>query len=364
MRLNRAPGVPHWCREDLIRWAIVTIVKSRSRLQSWATWGVDVDDFFLLIRKPLQVLGELQREDLTKIAGSAALVSSVEKRIRSTRRKYWMLEIPSIPLILGIFAYVNINYIFSLNNVSEGIIAIAAFSILMELMVYAVGRSSPEYLTFKALIAAMSKVDDAIGSPPASKARKKLARIILSSSRKMQGYRPLLPLRLDKRIQAKEAFRASRALRKLTYLAMLGTDEELAQIKEALAGAALRIGITNWVQVGDLEDTSGYSSGRKGFAFGLLLPWLAGIVIPLVAALIAVLAEPSSSPSPSFSPTPTVAASPLPLFSPSSPVSPSPIPVFSPSTTVSPSPIPTASFSAIPTVSPSILFSASPSPTR
>jgi hypothetical protein len=84
---------------------------------------------------------------------------------------------------------------------------------------------------------------------------------------------------------------------------MLGTDEELAQIKEALAGAALRIGKTNWVQVGDLEDTSRYSSSRKGFALGLLLPWLVGVVIPFTTALIALLAKsPSpSSPSPSSS---------------------------------------------------------------
>jgi hypothetical protein len=61
------------------------------------------------------------------------------------------------------------------------------------------------------LIMAMSKVDDAIGSPPASKARKKLARMILSSSKKMRNYRPLVPLQFHERIQAREASRASRA---------------------------------------------------------------------------------------------------------------------------------------------------------
>ena len=134
-------------------------------------------------------------------------------------------------------------------------------------------------------------VDEAIGSPFASKARKKLARAILSSSRQMRGYRPILPLRLHKRIQGREAIRASRALRQLVYPVMLGTDEELAQIKEALAGAALRIGTTNWVQVGELESSSAISSARKGFAFAPLLPWLVGVVIPLVTALIAALVK-------------------------------------------------------------------------
>jgi len=202
-----------------------------------------------------------------------------------------------------------------------------------------VNRSSPEYSTFKALIAAMSKVDNAIGSPPSSKARNKLARRILSSSKKMQSYRPLLPLQFHERIQAREAFRASRALRQLVYPVMLGTDEELAQVKEALAGAALRIGITNWVQVGDLEETSRYGSGRKGFALGLPFPWLVGVVIPLITALIAVLAN---------------------LLSPSSPSSPSPSSSAVP--TVSVSPVPTASLYVIPTASFSIFFSASSSP--
>ena len=228
-----------------------------------------MDDFFLLIRERLQILSQLQREYLTKIAGSADLVSSVEKRIRSTRAKYWMLQIAVSPVIFGlvyIFIYITIEYIVNW-PLGEFLIALAVFYTVFFLVSYPVNRSSPEYSTFKTLIAAMSKVDNAIGSPSSSKARKKLASTILSSSKKMQGYRPLLPVQFHDRIQAREAFRASRALRQLVYPVMLGTDEELAQVKEALAGAALRIGITNWVQVGDLEETSRYGTSRKGCPF-------------------------------------------------------------------------------------------------
>lgn len=252
------------------------------------TLGVVVRYPLLLAIKPLHTIDLAQREYLIKITGSADLVAAIEKRVKSTRINYFKLAIPAA-LIFSATVIIIVAYISRLHNHYDFLITLTVVYIVEFLLLYPVIRSSPEYWTFQALIASLSKVDGAIGSPAASKARKKLSRMILSSSKKMQGYRPLLPLRFHKRIQGREAIRASRALRQLVYPAMLGTDEELVQIKEALAGAALRVGTTNWVQVGDLESSPNYGIGHKRFAFGLLLPWLVGVVIPLITALITVL---------------------------------------------------------------------------
>jgi hypothetical protein len=73
---------------------------------------------------------------------------------------------------------------------------------------------------------------------------------------------------------------------------MLGTDEQLMQIKEALAGAAIKVGTTNWVRIGDSKSFLSAESTHRGEAFGWLLPYLVGIVVPVVTALIAALVKP------------------------------------------------------------------------
>src|SRR5437879_1865546 len=81
-------------------------------------------------------------------------------------------------------------------------------------------RPSRERRTFSALVTCSSTVDKAMGTPYASKERKKLASKVLDCVRTMRSYRPLIPLRMHKRVMSKEAIRASQYLKALVYPAM------------------------------------------------------------------------------------------------------------------------------------------------
>jgi hypothetical protein len=157
---------------------------------------------------------------------------------------------------------------------------------------YWIVRSFPDHETFRALVRCTFRVDCAIGTPPGSWQRKAVARRLAHCARRLHRYQPLIPLSLYKRTLAQEATRASQALRGFTRTIMLGTDEDLKQVKEALARAAIRIGTSYWIQVGDLESSLSTRFVRRRAAFSSLLPLLTGVVIPVVAALITALIKP------------------------------------------------------------------------
>ena len=116
-------------------------------------------DSLLRLLNPLYTIGQPQRGYLIDIVGSVDAVSSVQKRIRSTRIKYWALAVP-ILLALSVTTPVAAIYIVGINNNYDIVIAAAALFSADFLLAYTVGRSSPEYWTFDALMTSLPKVDE------------------------------------------------------------------------------------------------------------------------------------------------------------------------------------------------------------
>jgi hypothetical protein len=232
-----------------------------------------------------------QIADVIKIAESSEDISSLEERVRRNgARQLWLMI---LTLVASTAALVGFLLVLASSEPSALELYLVSFGIeaaYFWLMLNIIFRSGPEYITFLSLVSCIPKVDDAIGSEPASRARSRAARKIVISAWRIRGYGPIIPLSLRKRIISREATRASRALRGLAYPVLLGTDTELNQVKEALAGAAIRVGTTKWVQVGDLHSISS-TSKRSRLLEALLLPLLAGVVVPLATALISLAAK-------------------------------------------------------------------------
>jgi len=227
-----------------------------------------------------------QRAYLVEIAQSSNVISSIENHIGSRDERSNRISYPII-LLYSLVVSVIIGYLnpsgYAFVFVSIGIYTVAFF------LGYWIARSFPEVTTFRRLVRCMSSIDSALGNPPASKPRKAAARKLARCARAMNRYRPLIPLSSYKRILAQEATRASQALGAFAKPILLGTDEDLKQVKEALARATIRVGTSYWMQVGDLEDSSINGSVQRRAAFSSLLPLLTGVVVPLVAALITLI---------------------------------------------------------------------------
>jgi hypothetical protein len=234
-----------------------------------------------------------QTEYLIHISGPSK-VASAEKQVRASRTKYlWLLfsvligSTAAIILINLYLAVLTEDYPF----LYVFLAAFCADMIYGGLNYCIIFRSGPEYNTFRTLVLCTSKVNSAMGSQPASSSRKAVAATLLRGAWHMRGYGPIVALRLHQRIIRREATRASRALRDLAYPVVLGTDKELMQVKEALARAAIRVGTSNWVQVGNLVSgvppTTKLARLRGGYR--TLLQLLVAVVVPLAVALIPAL---------------------------------------------------------------------------
>ena len=237
-----------------------------------------------------------QRAYLIKVAKSSDTILSIEERINIARKRFRRLAaLCTFGLfVIGIGASsIAVRFIVARADYSTQavLLTLLGFYTIGFLTVWISVHSSPEYATFATLIDCISEVDNVIGSAPAARSRKNLARKLLACVRKMRSYRPIVPLRLHKRIMSQEATRASHALRQLVHPVMLGNDEEIRKVKETLARAAIWVGTANWVQVGDLGDSSVSKPVRVRAVLGSLVPFFAGVVVPLTAALITALVK-------------------------------------------------------------------------
>jgi hypothetical protein len=229
-----------------------------------------------------------QRAYLVEIAQSSNVISSIENHIDSRYKRYNRISFP-IGLLYPFAVGVIIGYLRThVSGYAAVFVGIGTYTVAF-FLIYWIARSFPEVATFRLLVRCMSSIDSALGNPPASKPRKAAARNLARCARAMNRYRPLIPLSSYKRILAQEATRASQALRAFAKPILLGTDEDLKQVKEALARATIRVGTSYWMQVGDLEDSSINGSVQRRAAFSSLLPLLTGVVVPLVAALITLI---------------------------------------------------------------------------
>jgi len=163
---------------------------------------------------------------------------------------------------------------------------VSYFSVIIAIL------SHPEYRTFSAMIQCFKKVDGAMGTRPASGERQALARQLSSCAGRIRGYRSRVRWGLENRIRRQQVIRVSLALKSFTYPAMLGTDQELALIKEAIARAAIRVGTRNWVQVGDLDLASGHLPRRlrPRVTVASVISFLV-ILVPLITVLVSALTK-------------------------------------------------------------------------
>jgi hypothetical protein len=142
-----------------------------------------------------------QKAYLIKIAGPPDLISSIEKRIKIKGARFLGLTLPigaasTAGALFLAFLAIPTDAIYT----GSEILALFLIYLMYFLVLYSLVRSGPEYMTFRALIRCMAKIDDAVGSPAASKARKRAAERLLFSSRKMRDYRPIVPLARHMRI--------------------------------------------------------------------------------------------------------------------------------------------------------------------
>lgn len=226
-----------------------------------------------------------QRAFLIQVAWSTEVIDAIEKRIEPAARRYKIAVSASAAALLAGVAW----FFYTIPKSDIVFYSSLALYLALSFLLAIVARSSPEYRTFRALVNAISKLNDALETPAAAREREALAEQLINCANNMRAYRAFLSFGLSERIVSREATRGSRALRNLIYPALLGTNEELQQIKEVLARAAIRVGTANWVQVGDLD------SGTKDYAVVKSTPaWVSPqtltpfmiAVIPLIIALL------------------------------------------------------------------------------
>lgn len=207
-----------------------------------------------------------QKNYLIEVAQSSEVVSELEERVKKSCKTFnwWiLLALVIIITLLGLLAVLGAMF-YSEGNVDMAIITSLGICISIFLFIYCIRRFTSVPVAFGDLVSTMSKIDEAMGSQTASKSRRDAAKRLTLCARRMRNYRPLIPLRADKRTLAHEATRASLALRQSINTLILGTDEDLKQVKETLARAAIRVGTNNWVQVGDLGSPSNNSPTQIG----------------------------------------------------------------------------------------------------
>jgi hypothetical protein len=245
-----------------------------------------------------------------KVAWSAEVIESMDAPLSNSLRRYQLVSritvsgsIASISLL-----YLTLFYglIYEARNPSTTVTAIISYGLMIIFLIslWIVRKSSPQALTYSRLVDSIYALNKAAedGSAAASRKRQDLGKRLLKCAATMRTFRPLLPLRLHKRIMSQEAIRGSQALKTLVYPAMLGSDKELQQIKELVARAAIRVGTENWVQVGDLKAEVEDYSHSKSIPVSILsnativaLLTFAAAVITIIPPLIVFFSHPSPS---------------------------------------------------------------------
>lgn len=244
----------------------------------------------------MPVLSEAQRDYLVQIAWSEKAIDTVEKQMKFSRRRYrtavcFAVAALLLTIFLGVWYFGVEHPLILVKGPSKVFVGtfLAVYICYSLLVVYAF-LSVPEYRAFKALIRSVDFFDRAMRAKPAAGARRRLAAQISRSAFKIRACGARMPWRLDRRILRQEANRACQALRQFVYPALLGTDDELRQVKVAIARAAIRVGTRNWVQVGDLapDSITVPRNMRPRLTLAGIISFLI-ILVPLITALVSAL---------------------------------------------------------------------------
>jgi hypothetical protein len=232
-----------------------------------------------------QPLSRDQRDYLSEIAKSHEVVSSIEARLRNSHKKYIVRAVSTILLTLALFIWPIVQattYTFAAGFVGYFVGLITA--------VVLVARHR-EYFTFMDIVDSVTKAEQAKRTVPGSRRRLSLGKKLVACSKRMRSFSARIPIQLPKRIMAEEAKQCALVLRRLIYPVMLGTDEELDQVKGILAQAALRVGAGNWVQIRTLEAKGFDYPSVKGAPEWISAPMLLPVATALLPPLIGILAH-------------------------------------------------------------------------
>lgn len=112
-------------------------------------------------------------------------------------------------------------------------------------------RFIARYRLITALLHTLTKVDPAMGTPPASADRQILAHKLIFCAKMAVYLGPLMARNLDRKIIRSKAACVSEVLRQCVYPALLGSDVELTDVATVLARAALKVGVSDWVKIGE-----------------------------------------------------------------------------------------------------------------
>jgi hypothetical protein len=246
------------------------------------------------------VLSKEQRTYLEQVACSKEPIDTVEKEMGRDRRTYrgnifgvFLTFLPFVAASISLFVKVDVirDPTQQITEIILGLVLLLAY-VAFSVFVVRAFLSLPEYRAFKALVKSMDNVDKAMEAKPAIGARRKLAAKLSRSAFKIRACGARMPWRLDRRILRQEANRACQALRQFVYPALLGTDDELRQVKVAIARAAIRVGTHYWVQVGDLapDPVVVTKNMRPRLTWAGIISFVI-ILIPLITALVTALAS-------------------------------------------------------------------------
>lgn len=229
---------------------------------------------------------------LARVAWSTDVIEKIDKKIRLSRKsfhsKIW------ISLIVGALLFALAAY-FSSQSGSFPHWAVVFYilyllSLVAVMLVFRLNATPRAFLAFIFCIDTLNRILHSDDHPPAFKERQILAGMVLHAAHNMRSYRPLLPLRLHKRIVSRSAIKASQVMRRLTYPAILGDDNDLKDMREMLARAAIRIGTGNWTQVSDLDwDVSRYSAVKPYKKWFAAIPTALTVLISIIGPIIPIL---------------------------------------------------------------------------
>ena len=178
----------------------------------------------------------------------------------------WPLVVSSVGGFIGLLGYFGIWVSlthhklngpvtsFFVNNLAIPFTVVGTLLYLLGIFwIYAIRRIEAQYRLLIALLRAIDLVDCPIlRSSPASEPRKRLARQLLECAKRVSYLGPWAARKLDCKVIRQQTVRASQVLCYCVYPALLGDDDEIIAIQTVLAKAALKVGVGNWVEIGEL----------------------------------------------------------------------------------------------------------------
>src|SRR5438034_3927001 len=180
-------------------------------------------------------LDQGERSYLTSVAWSSDVIAFAESQVRIARRKRYRFLI-IIAVVYAIFLGWYFYQIFvvapqitypTTKQVILLLLLVITYTASAVALPFLILRSSGMYRTFQATVDCLPRIENALGTPQASRERRELASSLGKCARVMRSYRSSVPLTAQARIKNKQVAQGSRVFKQLMYPPMLGTDDDL-----------------------------------------------------------------------------------------------------------------------------------------